>query len=78
MEALKNVTGSGAIENGLLFEKFVVDMMDIGFEDGILTSTEVPGVLSCKGWDVLQVANTQMVSFNPIGGNPGHMSFWIT
>ena len=78
MEALKNVTGSGAIENGLLFEKFVVDMMDIGFEDGILTSTDVPGVLSCKGWDVLQVANTQMVSFNPIGGNPGHMSFWIT
>ena len=66
LEALKNLPSSDAPDLGLLFERVVVDMMDLGLEDGILSSTDIPGVLEKKGWDFGQVAAAWKVSSEPL------------
>ena len=66
MEALKQISSDDAGHNGLLFEKIVVDMMDLGLNDGVLSSTDIPGILNEKGWDFTQVANTWSVGTEPL------------
>ena len=51
MEAIRNIPGEDAEGFGLLFEKVVVDMMDLGINEGIVTSTDIPRVLNEKGWN---------------------------
>ena len=41
-------------------------MMDLGIGDGILSSTDIPGVLERKGWDFGQVASAWRVSSEPL------------
>ena len=61
LEAVNNISGEEAENCGLLFEKVVVDMMDLSLNEGVLTSTDIPGILAKKGWNFKQVANTWTV-----------------
>ena len=70
LEALRNIEASEASATGLLFEKIVIDMLDLGIEDKVLTSTDIPDILDRKGWDFQQVASTWRVG-------TGHLS-WNT
>jgi len=53
------------VKLALLFEKMVVDDIS-GWYDGILSSTDIPGVLKKKGWDFRHVAAAWRVSSEPI------------
>ena len=47
MEALKQISSDEAEDHGLLFEKIVIDMKDLGLNDALLTSTDIPGISGC-------------------------------
>ena len=66
LEALRSLPQDDLENTGLLFERVVVDMMDFGINDGILSSTDIPQILEKKGWDFGQVAAAWTVSTEPL------------
>ena len=66
LEALSNVQEGDGSNSSLLFEKLVVDMIDLSVGEGILSSTDIPAVLSKKGWDFGQVATAWTVPSEPL------------
>ena len=66
MAALRSIERADATATGLLFEKIVVDMMDMGIDEIVSTSTAIPEILTAKGWDFQQVAGTWNVASNAL------------
>ena len=66
LTALRSIERADATVTGLLFEKIVVDMMDMGIDEIVSTSTAIPEILTAKGWDFQQVAGTWNVASNAL------------
>ena len=49
-------------ESAIKFESLLVQMLDMGIGERVSTSTDIPRMLSMKGWDQAQVANVWTVS----------------
>ena len=66
LAALRSIERADATATGLLFEKIVVDMMDMGIDEMITISTAIPEILTAKDWDFQQVAGTWNVASNAL------------
>ena len=55
-KAIKRAKESNEAASSVAFEDLVIDMMDLGLNDRLATSSEIPDKLNLKGWNAAQVS----------------------